>query len=821
MSSGDPTWTAVSGREAACAVIRVLYETQQQKVLPRLELATPPTDGQLDAAQSVRRALFAHGFALLADGVGTGKSIIALQIINEAVLDERSVLVAVPAALLPTWRRLLGPATARIGLVSHTRLARVVSASPVRPDLVVVDEAHAFRNPATRRYRALARLTAQADTLLLTATPINNSLLDLYFLLHLRVRDGDLATYGVPDLRRVFEARSARTRRSSGTSDPLGADALPPAVRVALDQIVIRRTREDAIRDLPAGLRFPSRDPPVAVRYPVPGGHFGHALRLLSDLEFTAFAPAAIGLPGELLRLMLLKRLESGVPAFAASLGRLRDFNVASVAAFACGRFLRPKGRTTAAGDAAQLEFVEVVGEPLPTGLDGHDLARAAYRDLARIDALRRITDELSRVDGKLSVLKALLEGPLAGRSVLVFTEFRETAAALWKSLRGYGGVARIDGGGAWLGAVRAGRQEVVRRFAPRSNGASPPPASEAIRWLIATDVLSEGLNLQDAEAVISYDLPWNPVRLIQRVGRIDRLGSPHTRIRVYNFMPDRSLDEITRLLDRIRSKLRAMRVGLGHTDAAPLSEADLEFLSGRGDIGADLHRPPGVVSRPSLRQLTENMENRGSDNALERVGRPVADLRTRPGGSVVLVFEAPAGVLARRVGGGDPTLSELELVGLLERASASLGLDRTAVPGRRLTRALRTCRTGSSGLGKGSGTDPLSARAIARVTRLLTAFPDPRGTLRRAADDLVRRLGDGLSAGEEAEVREWLTLCRSVALREPARVGGADRRTTSAPGWHMAECLFRDLAGRLGPARSDRHPEPRLIAAFLIDACD
>jgi hypothetical protein len=101
----------------------------------------------------------------------------------------------------------------------------------------------------------------------------------------------------------------------------------------------------------------------------------------------------------------------------------------------------------------------------------------------------------------------------------------------------------------------------VVERFAPRANHARVPRTAERVRLLIATDVLAEGMNLQDAHAVISYDLPWNPVRIAQRIGRIDRLGSPHTHVRAFAFVPDTGVDVMLGLMKRIRRKLRHIRV--------------------------------------------------------------------------------------------------------------------------------------------------------------------------------------------------------------------------------------------------------------------
>src|SRR5207245_10141759 len=97
-------------------------------------------------------------------------------------------------------------------------------------------------------------------------------------------------------------------------------------------------------------------------------------------------------------------------------------------------------------------------------------------------------------------------------------------------------------GGRGWFGGEPTGREDVLRAFAPRAQGAPLPRLALETDVLIATDLLSEGLNLQDAGRVIHYDLPWSPARLAQRVGRIDRAGSPHERIETVTFLPPQPL---------------------------------------------------------------------------------------------------------------------------------------------------------------------------------------------------------------------------------------------------------------------------------------
>jgi superfamily II DNA/RNA helicase len=184
------------------------------------------------------------------------------------------------------------------------------------------------------------------------------------------------------------------------------------------------------------------------------------------------------------------------------------------------------------------------------------------------METLAQIHAALSAIgiasDHKLEKLVELLEGPLSGRKVLVFTEFKDTARYVYHQLKHKPYVAQIDSESARLGLERASRREVIERFAPRSNELPDPPRRERVELLIATDVLSEGLNLQDASVVVSYDLPWNPVRLMQRVGRVDRLGSQSDFIELYHFIPARALDQLLGLMSRLATKVSTIGTALG-----------------------------------------------------------------------------------------------------------------------------------------------------------------------------------------------------------------------------------------------------------------
>jgi SNF2 family DNA or RNA helicase len=215
-------------------------------------------------------------------------------------------------------------------------------------------------------------------------------------------------------------------------------------------------------------------------------------------------------------------------------------------------------------------DFLATLPE-LPADRYDVDSLRAAVK--ADLEAIGDVLGELEpkRSDVKLDLLKQCLASEeLRGRKVVVFSYFKDTTRYIYERLRDDALLGRIAI--VHSDVKPAERTERIRRFAPRANGRPELPAEEEIDILISTDVLSEGQNLQDADVIINYDLHWNPVRMVQRVGRLDRLGSPHERIFVYNFFPEEELEELLGLLQRLYEKLDAINRTVG-LDASVLGE--------------------------------------------------------------------------------------------------------------------------------------------------------------------------------------------------------------------------------------------------------
>lgn len=638
--------TAATPRQVALAILRSwLGEPSRAQAAETDEFTL--ADFQREAVDRARSVLMLRRGVIVADAVGLGKTFVALALIDERLRSGESVAVVAPAALRPMWSKHLkrvarrhGIAfdvtnrTGRLRLISHTSMS-YAQFTQSTVDYIVVDEAHAFRNPATHRYRNLAHWcslefhalsdavnrgsaesthlngavnrTTAPQLLLLTATPVNNSAHDLHALIRLFAEDHEFRDLGVASLRAAFAA--------------VEAGKTSPALQRVLADVVIRRDYRAT------GVDGKFRVPELSVRPCRYDLHFDgidirDLLTNLEQLELVPFRLAEFGIANvnggaELVRLHLLKRLESSTAAFAASVSRMRKLHQLFIEELAAHRTLTPSlyRAFVANGDAPHLQAIlsamVLPGSERRARID--DAIEAARADLARLASLHRAVTQLG-VDLKLLALKQLLD-EFAGRRVLLFTEFRETANYLQRALLHCRRVGLIDGQSAYLGQHRASRERVLRSFT-REDARTRRGRLEAVDLLIATDVLAEGMNLQCAELVISYDLPWNPIRLLQRIGRIRRIGSPHPRVTAAHFLPERGLEELLGLVRRIRHKLETIRATVGGA-VDPLREqqnADADFVQAlaTGRVDLEKHHQRWSSSLDALERLRSLLSQAG-----------------------------------------------------------------------------------------------------------------------------------------------------------------------------------------------------------------
>lgn len=603
-------------------------ELKDAEAEPVKSLTSFQREGYLRARHIIDR----FGGVLYADGVGTGKTIVGVEFIKEYAKEHGvHTLIICPAQLRETtWERALHEANLPGQVVTYqdiacdqqlargaTTVRRVLAVDKDTYRLIVIDEAHAFRNAGNSWYAALDRLLGGApkDLVLLTATPVNNALWDLYNLIMLFARhDSALAPkLRIQSLRQFF--------REAGANNPerISESKLFPLI----DAVAVRRDRVFIEKNYP-GETFPDGTP---VKFPKPTlleqrydldaaypGIFESIVDTIDALTMARYRAKAYLRVGKvddgreaalagLLQSALLKRFESSPKAALETVKRMVMAHEVVVAAKAAHGLVPSAGTLRdlvkqAEDGTVPPESVEELLQEDSEARPADDFENAFFSDVEKDLGLLKLIDDklealLSQPDPKLAKLKETLASTSA-KKVLIFSTFADTIRYINEAITNDPSITNGRDYTVVIGDLSdaAARTKQLERFCPKSMTDDPgyvPPDGE-VDLLLATDVLSEGQNLQDAQAVISFDMPWNPQRVVQRNGRIIRLKSPHDEVFLYTLLPAHGeLEKVLKLEAKLVAKIAAANASVGMESdvlaAVPIESkvyADLEEFTER-----------------------------------------------------------------------------------------------------------------------------------------------------------------------------------------------------------------------------------------------
>jgi hypothetical protein len=661
LEKDNPEFNRQIGRLENTAVYNALYEFQQKGVL------------------SLIKMLQKHNGAILADAVGLGKTWTALAVMKFYQLQGREVILICPKKLQYNWRiyqkhqnskfekdqfeyflRFHTDLTDDLMEKYHDRADKMFLNE--KPKLFVIDESHNLRNDKSKRYKFLVEqiLSQNEDVkvLMLSATPINNSLMDIRNQFKLIVGGNAKGFEESLDIKNIdYTFRAAQKAFNEWTQEPepkIGEfiKKLPPNFFKLTDSLTVARTRK-LIEGQQDGLTFPQKTKPENIFVtPKQIGNFesfeelfDHFPPMLSGYQpsfyIDEFEDADI-LHDEkqrdhflvkMMYILLVKRLESSWFSFQSTTEKILAHHQNALDRIK--QYQETKKETGWSEDqliifedddiTAQIEDF-TLGKKRKTRLVDIDLSgniETFKKDLkADIEALQLLQSNLILFERKISKeikkpsnhkseddkLETLIDRIIKKRKttdnngnnkVLIFTVYKDTAFFLYDQLiaRGFDKVAVVSGDASkiWNDEGETKKYEpILERFAPftklyREKEWTFEPSSKEIsiakqfdewqQWisdndkktyeklqnpidiLIATDTLSEGQNLQDCDLVVNYDIHWNPVRVIQRMGRIDRLGSPNTKIFGVNFWPSNNINSYLNLQGRIEQRMAAMKL--------------------------------------------------------------------------------------------------------------------------------------------------------------------------------------------------------------------------------------------------------------------
>lgn len=665
-TENDPDFNRQIGRLENSAVYNMLYEFQKKGVL------------------SLIRMLQKYNGAILADAVGLGKTWSALAVIKFFQLQGREILLLCPKKLEHNWRRYLKHQDSRFEkdqfdffIRFHTdmheeRVEKYVDRTDKyfqndKPKLIVIDESHNLRNDKSNRYKFLLdqilKMNEDIKVLLLSATPINNSLNDIRNQFKLMVQgnvNGYEESLGIRNLDYSFRTAQKVFNDWRQNPNPQISDfikKLPANFFTLTDSLLVARTRK-MIEGQQTGMNFPIKSKPVNLFItPKQLGNFEsfeelfeHFPPMLSGYQPSFYveedAAKKINILHDerqrdrflvkMMYILMVKRLESSWFSFYSTVEKIKNHHQNALNKISDYQ----KGISRAELINLQEELFDY--EDFQDEYDDLTLGKKRKISIADIDkagnlenfkkdlkkdleALDNLFVNLQKFEAKIkkeilihvnnhsvdSKLQALMTEIIKKRNsgnnrnnpkVVIFTVYRDTAQYLFTQMksRGFDKLAMVSGSGSitsYSDEETKNFEPLLERFAPftklfmekewdfHSTKSGMHAYHEWIEWisenhpktydkilqpidiLIATDALSEGQNLQDADMVINYDIHWNPVRIIQRMGRIDRLGSPNQKIFGINFWPSNNINSYLNLQGRIEQRMAAMKLAGAEVD--------------------------------------------------------------------------------------------------------------------------------------------------------------------------------------------------------------------------------------------------------------
>ena len=619
-------------------------------------------DFQKDCVLSAIQKISKYNGCIIADSVGLGKTFEALAIIKYYELRQDNVLVLTPAKLYDNWNSFKGAykdaeleENFYYKIMFHTDLSRYKGQSKSgwdlarfdwsKFDLVVIDESHNFRNRVEReeeegftRYQRLLTDVIQrgqkTKVLLLSATPVNNSLRDLRNQISIITSDNDQAFQqdGIDSVSSTLinatRAINEWSKIDSRDKNEL-LDALPSNFFSILEKITISRSRNhitefyknSTVGSFPEKLKPDTETPPIDSHQELIDFHETNLK--LEELILAVYIPMNYIQPeyreyyrekfqtkrgnkvlfnhedrefytAKMHRFNLFKRLDSSVMAFHMTLTRLKE----KINNFIHALQDNEQDLTYELDDDEAGATLEYKYDLQVAHLKREEYLSDLHTDLFLIEQILKETQTIidEKRDNKLARLTELINHKVentpyneGNMKVLIFSAYADTTKYLYAQLKdviiGKGlNLAMISGSDKPLVSTKtidATFHAVLSAFSPKSKLRKELPSEQQVDILIGTDCISEGQNLQDCDYVINYDVQWNPVTLIQRFGRIDRIGSVNAQIKMVNFFPNVDLEEYLKLEERVKTKMVATNISsTGADDLLSPEMNDLSFRS-------------------------------------------------------------------------------------------------------------------------------------------------------------------------------------------------------------------------------------------------
>ena len=594
---------------------------------------------QIDAVVQAKKILETYNGVFISDVVGLGKTYICAMLAKS--LKKGRKLVICPPVLVDYWKDVLLEFDVAAEVESLGKLESILEKGVDRYKYVFIDEAHRFRNQGTEGFSNLHKICYGKKVVLISATPINNYSSDIENQIYLFQPKHNSNIIGVKNLENFFrDLRSKEKKFTKGSQmylDQVRANSEEIRDKI-LRHIMIRRTRSEIMEyyadDLKKqGLTFPKLGTPEPIAYVFDEDTntvFNETVEVIKNFKYSRYKPlvylkdtkkyasllTAQHNMGGFMKSILVKRLESSFFAFKNTLSRFQESYEKFIDMYEAGEVYISKKVDVYdlldSGDDDKL--MELVEAETVMHFKSSEFDEKFIKDLKwDLTKLKYLSDMWKNIqtDPKLDQFKYELQHnkKLIGNKKIIFTESKETAEYLVENLTDLYGSRVI----AYTGSSSLVLKSVIEdSFNPKFREKN----NDQFDVLITTDVLAEGINLHRANALINYDLPWNPTRIMQRVGRINRVGTEFDQIYVFNFFPTAETNKHLPLKDRIMEKLQAFHDTLGEDFKYLSEEEEVSSQKLFNDLNMDLDADEDSAN-PELAYLAIIRQVRDNDTAL------------------------------------------------------------------------------------------------------------------------------------------------------------------------------------------------------------
>ena len=609
---------------------------------------------QLDAVKLGYTMFELYGGVIIGDVVGLGKTYVGIALLKYLQLKGHRSLIICPPHLIQMWEKFCEDykVDAKVlsrGILSQEGFELYRDYKYTNRDLVLIDESHHFRNNNSRQYENLHQFVQakNAKVILLTATPFSNTSADIknqIMLFHQTpqtlippANETDLDKYfnqvkkgeaNLVDLLQNIMIR--RTRRyvisQWGQKDENGKKYLQvggekkyfPKRKMLTERYDINIVYQKKYKKI---IKYLDENNLTFARYSV-------GLYLKNDYKHVELYKG-LGVAGKklvgLIRTLLLKRMESSLEAFKISIGHYIDthrifLKLLEEKIIPVGDVSYKSMADIAQSDPDSINEPKTIEEFRKKIHESHEIKYAfeafdvnrlildIQNDIKIFETIKELIHDLTwKNDDKLCRLQRLLDNNYSNKKILIFSEFTTTAKYLNKHLKWSGIKEQVD-------STTINPIQYAQRFDPNNNpGSTKIEKSKEISLLIATDVFAEGINLQAGEVVINYDFHWNPTRLIQRAGRVDRIGSKNESIIVYNFLLDLEMENDFGLEQTVDNKINNIQKIIGEEHKILKETEKINTEDNFAIYGGDesfLDRENGNILEPSkFEKILQNIQ--------------------------------------------------------------------------------------------------------------------------------------------------------------------------------------------------------------------